>query len=133
MKNGFIFFLGVLSFFNLVLADVLHGFRYQQSDLSIAAIVPPALIYVENGQGQRVGVDPSSPLNNDGSQGNKVDSGLTEIPLSHVLQLNQSVFDGSNYSPRPDTDWNMEIYDSSPQTFVIHLKGLVAGNDEISV
>ena len=133
IKNRLIFFLGVLSVFDLASADVPHGFRYQVNDLSIAASVPPALIYVENSQGQRVGVDPSSPLNDDGSQGNKVDSGLTEIPLSHVLQMNQSVFDGSNYSPRPDTEWNMEIYDSSPQTYVIHLKGLLVGNDEISV
>jgi hypothetical protein len=119
--------------FGWVLSDVPHGFRYTQTDLSIAASVPPALIYVENSQGQRAGADFSAPVSDNGTQGNGVDSGLTEIPLSHILQLNNPVFDGTDYAPSPNTYWNIEIYDSAPQTYTINLKGLAAAIETVSI
>lgn len=122
----------VLCATQLLIADVPKGFKFKQSNLHIFGIAPPALIYVADSLGRRTGADPSMPLTKYGSQGNKPWNGLTEIPLSQVIQ--QIGGDESDSSlPSTETNWNINIYDGGKQTYTINFQGVAAGLEEMKL
>src|SRR5277367_6622147 len=92
-----------------VIADVPQGFKWANNDLNIGVEAPPAIINVVNSQGQTTGADFSMPVSSNGTQGNGLDTGLSQIPLSRVWQNNDSAFDGTNYENKTDTVWSVDI------------------------
>ena len=133
MKKMMLVLILILATSGFVLADVPHGFKWEQTDLVISVSAPPALAFVENSSGQRAGADYSSSTNANGTQGNGLDSGLTEIPKSHVWQQNDSTYDNNDYTNNSYTLWNINIYDSAPQTYTINLEGIASGTVTVNV
>jgi hypothetical protein len=76
-----------LTFFSVARAEVSAEYRWKRWVLTVSTSTPPGYIYLEDGQGRRVGANPQLPFNEWGGQGNFL-AGLEEIPLSSVEQQN---------------------------------------------
>ncbi len=116
-----------LFFSGNVFAGTPDGYQWTNNDLNISVEVPPAIINILNSQGQTTGSDFSMSVNSNGTQGNGLDSGLNQIPLSRVWQNNDSAFDGTDYENKPNTVWSIDVYDGQPQTYTVNVKGIATG------
>ncbi len=121
---------------SLLVTPVCYGTinKWQNTDLNIVAIAPPALVYITDSNGNRTGANPAIPLNANGQQ---ISSpfGLKEIPNSLSQQTNNSVGDinTSNFGPTNHTLWEMDIYDGGKNTYTINATGVVAGDEHVVV
>ena len=115
-------------------ADVPKNYKFHSDQLNINVSVPPAFIYVADSAGRRTGADPNGSLDAQGEQGTSSLSGLKEIPLSSVDQVNIGDDSVNNTgAPNPTTGWHIHISDGGAQTYTLNVVGLIAGNSVIYV
>ncbi|MGH7738597.1 MAG: hypothetical protein ACREL1_00475 [bacterium] len=57
---------------------------------------------------------------------------MTEIPDSHVLQVNEGVLDGNGaLESATSTGWSIDVHDSQAQVYGLHLVGMETGIVEV--
>lgn len=124
----YVLFLGffLLSGWNNAISGIPSGFVYQSTHFNVSSDAPPVLVYVEDSQGRRTGADPMLSVSDEGMQGSDLFSGLTEIPLSQVIQHTPENPENPSQAS-PGTGWNIDIYDGGARTYVIHVKGISEG------
>lgn len=134
-KKNYVFISFVfLMISNFAFSDLPRRYSWKTSNFVVAAEAPPAVFYVVDSQGRRTGADPNLPINQNGQQGANVTSGLSEIPLSLVVQENIASDDKTTQNqPQANTLWDAEIYDGGAQTYTINVTGLTAGDEKIYI
>ncbi len=97
--------------------------------MSLSCTVPPAIVWMEDSQGRRSGVDPSRPIGPIG-QG----TGIEEIPLSQVMDQNISSDDPPTLGEQnPTTRWSVDLASKTPQVYTVHLVGLKDGVEKVDM
>src|ERR1700722_19901119 len=114
-------------------ADVPIGYLWSKNAVDIYVSVPPALIFIQDSNGNRTGGNPNLSVDSFGRQGGTLD-GLKEIPLSSVEQENIGSDDPNTQGqPESTTGWTAHLLDGGDQTYTINLLGLQTGMSEITV
>jgi hypothetical protein len=98
------------------------GWTYE---LRLDTFTPSALMYVEDPEGRKAGADFSKPVNSAGEP--------TKLGIQWLQEIPHSFAEPDNFSGTPPTDWIINLYDASPATYTVYLKGLQYGTDDLQV
>src|SRR5579863_9432083 len=109
-----------------IFADMPDTYVWKKNVFVIMGDTPPFLIYVTDNMGRITGADPTQPVDSHGIQGDLM-GGLQQIPLSTVEQNNGNEDTGFDNT----TSWVIRILDANKQTYMVNLKGLAFGTENI--
>lgn len=130
--NVFVLFSAIFQIHQIGWASTL--IQGSSTDLNIYSVAPPALVYVEDSLDNITGADPNAPFNAYGQQPGNI-FGINQIPSSKVDQDNEAVgdMDSGNLTASAHTTWSIDIYDGTPQTYTINIKGIATGDETITL